>query len=85
MLAQPGGALLVQLGDATKTPGVQVQEPLDEEQSWARELITRAAALVAGTRFEARHTAAQESGFGIRCSVPWVCPLCAQGRQVTEK
>ena len=48
-------------------------------------LITRAAALVAGTRFEARHTAAQESGFGIRCSVPWVCPLCAQGRQVTEK
>lgn len=85
VLAQPGGALLVQLGDATKTPGVQVQEPLDEEQSWARELITRAAALVAGTRFEARHTAAQESGFGIRCSVPWVCPLCAQGRQVTEK
>ncbi len=85
VLAQPGGALLVQLGGSTKAPGVQEQEPLDEEQSWARELITRAAALVAGTRFEARHTAAQESGYGIRCAVPWVCPLCAQGRQVTEK
>lgn len=85
VLAQPGGALLVQLGGATAAPGVQEQEPLDDEQNWARELITRAAVLVAGTRFEARHGAAQQSGHGIHCTVPWVCPLCAQGRQVTEK
>ena len=83
--AHPGGALLVQLGSPAASPGVQVQDPLDEEHRWARDLITQAALLVAGTRFEARHTADQEAGFGIRCSVPWLCPLCAQGRQVTEK
>ncbi|MCT1615828.1 ATP-dependent DNA helicase [Kocuria marina] len=83
--AQPGGALLVQLGGPAASPGVQLQDPLDEEHRWARDLITQAALLVAGTRFEARHTADQEAGFGIRCSVPWLCPLCAQGRQVTEK
>lgn len=83
--AQPGGALLVQLGSPAASPGVQLQDPLDEEHRWARDLITQAALLVAGTRFEARHTADQEAGFGIRCSVPWLCPLCAQGRQVTEK
>ena len=83
--AQPGGALLVQLGGPAASPGVQLQDPLDEEHRWARDLITQAALLVAGTQFEARHTADQEAGFGIRCSVPWLCPLCAQGRQVTEK
>ena len=85
VLAQPGGALLVQLGGSAASPGVQLQDPLDDEHRWARDLITQAALLVAGTRFEARHTADQEAGFGIRCSVPWLCPLCAQGRQVTEK
>lgn len=86
VLTQPGGALLVQLGDATAKPGVQQQDPLDEDQQWARELITQAALLMAGTRFEARHTAEQENGsHGRSCAVPWVCPLCAQGRQVTEK
>ena len=41
---------------------------------------------MAGTRFEARHTAEQENGgHGRSCAVPWLCPLCAQGRQVTEK
>ncbi|MDO4918888.1 ATP-dependent helicase [Kocuria sp.] len=86
VLTQPGGALLVQLGDAAAKPGVQQQEPLDEDQLWARDLITQAALLMAGSRFEARHTAQQDNGgHGLSCAVPWVCPLCAQGRQVTEK
>ncbi|WP_233542704.1 UrvD/REP family ATP-dependent DNA helicase [Kocuria tytonis] len=86
VLTQPGGALLVQLGGTTAKPGVQQQDPLDEDQQWARELITQAALLMADTRFEARHTAEQENGsHGRSCAVPWVCPLCAQGRQVTEK
>ena len=86
VLTQPGGALLVQLGDATAKPGVQQQDPLDEDHQWARELIAQAALLMAGTRFEARHTAEQENGgHGRSCAVPWLCPLCAQGRQVTEK
>ena len=86
VLAQPGGALLVQLGGTTVKPGVQLQDPLDEDQQWARELITQAALLMAEARFEARHTAEQEAGgHGRSCAVPWLCPLCAQGRQVTEK
>ena len=86
VLARPGGALLVQLGGSTVKPGVQQQDPLDEDQQWARELITQAALLMADTQFEARHTAEQEQGgHGRSCAVPWVCPLCAQGRQVTEK
>ena len=86
VLAQPGGALLVQLGDGTVNPGVQQQEPLDEDQQWARELITQAALIMADARFETRHMAEQEAGgHGRSCAVPWLCPLCAQGRQVTEK
>ncbi|RLZ02638.1 DNA helicase UvrD [Kocuria tytonicola] len=86
VLARPGGALLVQLGGSTVKPGVQQQDPLDEDQQWARELITQAALLMSDAQFEARHTAEQEQGgHGRSCAVPWVCPLCAQGRQVTEK
>lgn len=83
--AQPGGALLVQLGHSAQTPGLQFQEPLGEQGQWARQLITRAAELVAGTRFEARHDSEHGSDYGLRCTLPWVCPLCAQGRQVSER
>lgn len=83
--ARPGGALLVQLGHSAQSPGLQFQEPLDEQEQWARRLISRAAELVAGTRFEARHDSEHGSDYGLRCTLPWVCPLCAQGRQVTER
>lgn len=85
MIAQPGGALLVQLGTSTKKVGTQHQQPLDPEHQWARELITRAADLVSGARFEARHDSEHGSNFGLRCTLPWVCPLCAEGRQVSER
>lgn len=85
VITQPGGALLVQLGTSTKKVGTQHQQPLDPEHLWARELITRAADLVSGTRFEARHDSEHGSNFGLRCTLPWVCPLCAEGRQVSER
>lgn len=85
VIAQPGGALLVQLGTSAKKVGTQHQPPLDPDHVWARDLITRAAELVAGTRFEARHDSEHGSSFGLRCTLPWVCPLCAEGRQVSEQ
>lgn len=85
VIAQPGGALLVQLGTGTKKVGTQHQPPLDPDHVWARDLITRASELVAGTRFEARHDSEHGSSFGLRCTLPWVCPLCAEGRQVSEQ
>ncbi|WP_424347597.1 ATP-dependent helicase [Kocuria sp. CH-021] len=79
-----GGALLVQLGTRAKSPSVQQQDPLDPEATWARELITRAAELVAGERFTARHDQAEGAFNGHGCKLPQICPLCAEGRQVSE-
>jgi superfamily I DNA/RNA helicase/RecB family exonuclease len=79
-----GGALLVQLGTTTRSPSVQQQDPLDPDAAWARELITRAAELVAGERFTARHDQGEGVFGGHGCKLPQICPLCAQGRQVSE-
>ncbi|GAA1759637.1 ATP-dependent DNA helicase [Kocuria aegyptia] len=79
-----GGALLVQLGTRAKSPSVQQQDPLDPDATWARELITRAAELVAGERFTARHDQAEGTFNGHGCKLPQICPLCAEGRQVSE-
>ncbi|MFF0988392.1 ATP-dependent helicase [Kocuria nitroreducens] len=79
-----GGALLVQLGTRAKSPSVQQQDPLDPDATWARELITRAAELVAGERFTARHDQAEGTFSGHGCKLPQICPLCAEGRQVSE-
>ncbi|MFI7744004.1 ATP-dependent helicase [Kocuria rhizosphaericola] len=79
-----GGALLVQLGTRAKSPSVQQQDPLDPDATWARELITRAAELVAGERFTARHDQAEGGFNGHGCKLPQICPLCAEGRQVSE-
>ncbi|MFI7483337.1 ATP-dependent helicase [Kocuria sp. M1R5S2] len=79
-----GGALLVQLGTTTRSPSVQQQEPLDPGAEWARELITRAAELVAGDRFTARHDRSEGTFGGHGCKLPQICPLCAEGRQVSE-
>lgn len=79
-----GGALLVQLGTRAKSPSVQQQDPLDPEDTWARDLITRAAELVGGERFVARHDQAENAFGGHGCKLPQICPLCAEGRQVSE-
>ncbi|MHC5558219.1 ATP-dependent helicase [Kocuria sp. U4B] len=79
-----GGALLVQLGTDDKTPRVQQQDPLEPGAAWARELITRAAELVAGERFTARHDQSEGAFNGHGCKLPQICPLCAEGRQVSE-
>ncbi|MCD1145762.1 ATP-dependent helicase [Kocuria sp. LUK] len=80
----PGGALLVQLGTDEKTPRVQQQDPLDPQADWARLLITRAADLVAGETFTARHDQSEGTFNGHGCKLPQICPLCAEGRQVSE-
>ncbi|MFC6259060.1 RecB family exonuclease, partial [Kocuria oceani] len=79
-----GGALLVQLGTRAKSPSVQQQDPLDPADTWARDLITRAAELVAGERFVSRHDQAEGAFGGHGCRLPQICPLCAEGRQVSE-
>ncbi|MDO4898974.1 MAG: PD-(D/E)XK nuclease family protein, partial [Rothia sp. (in: high G+C Gram-positive bacteria)] len=78
-----GGALLLQIGDGTKSYGEQTQEPLSAESSWAVELINRAAELIAGEQLQARH--AGGGAYGITCSLPDICPLCSRGRQVTTR
>ncbi|MDQ6754808.1 MAG: ATP-dependent helicase [Actinomycetota bacterium] len=81
--AGTGGALLAQLGERTKSVGVQQQDPLDAGADWATPLVLRAAELMAGTSFEAIHDPKKESFTG-SCPVPEVCPLCRTGKQVTE-
>ncbi|KAA9395564.1 ATP-dependent helicase [Kocuria coralli] len=84
MVAEPGGAVLVQLGRTTAKYTQQTQEPLAPEDDWARELVTAAADLIAGDRFLARHSAQNAGGRGSPCRLPGICPLCNEGRQVTE-
>ena len=80
----PGGAVLAQLGTATKSPGVQQQEPLDPQDNWALDMVTDAAVLMSGNSFEARHDPAKGNHGGHGCRLPEVCPLCIRGKQVTE-
>lgn len=82
--AAPGGAVLAQLGTGTKGPGVQQQEPLDPQENWAVEMVNGAAAVMAGSVFEARHDPAKGGHGGHGCRLPEVCPLCVRGKQVTE-
>lgn len=82
--AQPGGAVLAQLGTSNKSPGIQVQEPLDGSGNWALEMVDEAAQLMSGSHFEARHDPAKSGHGGHGCRLPEVCPLCPRGKQVTE-
>ncbi|WHF22718.1 PD-(D/E)XK nuclease family protein [Kocuria rhizophila] len=86
VLTQPGGALLVQLGDATAEAWRPAAGPAGRGPPVGPELIAQAALLMAGTRSRGPpHRGAENGGHGRSCAVPWLCPLCAQGRQVTEK
>ena len=76
--SSPGGAALVQLGAGTQRTKVQEQPPLTDEDVWALQDVFAAARRTVGPRFLAVH------GPGTRCALPSVCPLCSEGRQVTE-
>ncbi len=81
---KPGGAVLAQLGTSNKSPGIQVQEPLDGTGNWALDMVDEAAQLMSGSHFEARHDPAKSGHGGHGCRLPEVCPLCPRGKQVTE-
>ncbi|MGN7067073.1 ATP-dependent helicase [Micrococcus luteus] len=75
----PAGAALVQLGAGTQKTKVQDQPALEDEDTWALEQVFTAARRTTGPRFLALHEAGAR-----RCALPSVCPLCSEGRQVTE-
>lgn len=81
--SRPGGAALVQLGTTTKSPGEQAQEPVGDED-WATPMVLAAARLMSGNEFQARHDPSKAGRNGSGCRLPAVCPLCDEGRQVTE-
>ncbi|MEE1620353.1 ATP-dependent helicase [Zafaria sp. Z1313] len=79
----PAGAALVQLGTSTKTPREQVQ-PAVEGEDWATPLVLEAARAMGAADFLARHDPTRGGAAGSSCRLPSVCPLCTEGRQVTE-
>lgn len=82
--ADSGGAALVQLGTGLKDAGIQSQDALDPSAGWAREMVLEAAGLMTGSSFEAVHDPKRQGFSGHGCRLPEVCPLCPEGKQVTE-
>ncbi|SCB95398.1 ATP-dependent helicase [Arthrobacter sp. NIO-1057] len=80
---EPAGASLVYVGTNTKSPTIREQPSLGEED-WARTLILEAASLMGQKEFITRHLAGASGILG-NCTLPEICPLCAEGRQVTER
>ena len=80
----PGGAALVQLGTTSKGVSVQEQPPLGAQDTSALEMIQEAAALMSGATFETIHDPARSGFGGHGCRLPEICPLCTEGKQVTE-
>lgn len=81
--SSPAGAALVQLGTATKSPREQAQPPV-ESDDWATPMVLEAAGLMGASDFLARHDPGKGGRSGTSCRLPTVCPLCSEGRQVTE-
>ncbi len=82
--AEPGGAALVQLGTKTKGMVVQTQPAVGPEDTWARTMIEDAAGLMAAATFEAIHDPRRSGYGGSGCRLPEICPLCEEGKQVTQ-
>ncbi|WP_309080071.1 ATP-dependent DNA helicase [Zhihengliuella sp.] len=83
VLPCPAGAALVQLGDGTKTAKPQEQHPIrGADDDWATPLVLEAAGLMGAADFLARHDPSR--GRSVPCRLPGVCPLCDEGRQVTQ-
>ncbi len=81
-LTEPGGAELVQVGKASMTARVRVQQQGaladDSEPDWARDLVETVAAGMAGPLFEARVNPGCRN-----CPVRTCCPVHPDGAQVT--
>ena len=82
--ALPGGAALVQLGTTNKTVSVQQQPPLDPGDTSARDMVREAAELMSDSTFAAVHDPTRSGFGGHGCRLPEICPLCPEGKQVTE-
>ena len=82
--SRPGGAALVQLGTTSKSVAVQQQPPLDPEDTTARDMVREAAELMSDSTFETVHDPTRGSFGGHGCRLPEICPLCPEGKQVTE-
>lgn len=80
--SEPAGASLVYVGTNTKSPTIREQPSL-AGKDWAKTLILEAAELMGHSEFITRH-AAGAAGIVGTCTLPEICPLCAEGRQVTE-
>ena len=80
----PGGAALVQLGTSNKGVSVQEQPPLDPNDTTARDMVRDAAKLMSAAFFETVHDPGRSGFGGNGCRLPEICPLCAEGKQVTE-
>lgn len=78
---RPAGAALVQLGDGTKSMRPQEQPAIGDED-WATPLVLEAAGLMGAADFLARHDPSK--GRAAPCRLPSLCPLCDEGRQVTQ-
>jgi RecB family exonuclease len=80
-LTEPGGAELVQVGNASLSARVRVQSqrplPDDPEPGWARDLVETVAAGMAGPLFEARVNPGCRN-----CPVRSCCPVHPDGGQV---
>ncbi len=79
-----GGASLVQLGTTLKDAGVQGQAALNPEESWARDMVLEAAKLMSGESFDSIHAPGRQTFGGHGCRLPEICPLCPEGKQVTQ-
>ena len=81
--AVAGGAALLPLGDGTKSvktqdqPAMVVGAPDDPTEK-----VMEAALLMAQATFPARHGADWSARNG--CPLPTLCPLCPEGKQITE-
>jgi superfamily I DNA/RNA helicase/RecB family exonuclease len=81
--AGAGGAALLPLGDGTKAVKTQDQPALVAgPDDWATTEVLQAAHLIAQATFPARHGADWSERSG--CPLPSICPLCHEGKQVTE-
>lgn len=80
---RPAGASLVQLGTNTKSPREQAQPPIRDED-WATPMVLKAAELMGEADFLSRHDPARGGRSGSNCRLPSICPLCSEGKQVTE-
>lgn len=77
-LHSPGGAALVQLGSKNKSVPVQEQPGLEQDHHWANDQLVDAAGLITGPDYLAVHAP------GTTCRLEELCPICHQGKQVTE-